>query len=79
MCFLLVPIVLRELAVTVVCLPENFDSFRGVADASSISVERLPRFVFVIHIYGIFAESRLLVKPTTGSSNMEHFASFLQG
>ena len=39
---LLVPIVLRELVLTVVCLPENFDSFSGVADASSITAERLP-------------------------------------
>ena len=61
LCFRLVPIVLRELVVTVVYLPKNFDSFSGVADASTIIVERLPGFVFVIHISGIFAESRLLV------------------
>ena len=73
MCFLLVPIVLRELVETVVCLPENFDSFNGVADASSIIVERLPGFVFVIHVSGIFAESRFLVNSPADSSNPELF------
>ena len=62
MCFLLVPIVLRELVVTVVCSPENFDSFSGVAHANSITVERLPRFVFAIHISSIFAEFWSLVE-----------------
>ena len=41
----------------VVWLTENLDSFSGVADAGSITVERLPEIVFVIHISGIFAES----------------------
>ena len=71
--FFLVPIVLRELVVTVVCSPENFDSF-----ASSITVERLPGFVFVIHISGIFAEFWSLVESPTDSSNLELFVSLLQ-
>ena len=73
-CFLLVPIVLRELVVIVVCSLENFDSFSGVADANSI-VECLPGFVFVIHISGVFAKSRSVVKSPKDSSNPELFVS----
>ena len=76
---------LRELVVTVVCLPENFDSFNEVADAGSITVERLPKkIVFVIHVSHIFAESWSLggggggVNSPTDSSNLELFVSLLQ-
>ena len=59
----------------VVCSPGNFDSIRGVADANSIIVECLPGFVFVIHISGVFAKSRSVVKSPTDSSNPELIVS----
>ena len=63
---------------TAVSSPENIDSFSGVADASSITVERLPGFVFAIHISGTFAEIWSLVESPTDSSNPELFVSLLQ-
>ena len=69
--FFLVPIVLRELVVIVVCSPENFDSFSGVAHTRSITVERLPGLT-------VGFEFRSLIESPTGSSNPELFVSLLQ-
>ena len=64
---------------TVVCSPENLDSFSGVAVASSITVERLPGFMFAIHISGIFAEFWSSVESPTDSSNPELFCLLAPG